>query len=445
MSIQPYIGDAAVGAYCDDAIKPVYVEAKQAVDSRFPIWSGRAVYDHAVGALSWPASCAKHLRECREALGLSAPPSPPVAALTPLRVEQGRLRNDHGWLHWRGLSEFSALHLVRTGSEGELIRRLDRAQACGRNGIRVLMMARNMFDLAPSMVGYWLAADRMVALAEAHGLYVEACLFADAQDVMPDAHSRQVLTLAFAAWCREHPTVFPQLCNEPFKNGFTGATDPELLALADQFAANYGKPFSIGDPQDVVDDKATGEPLRGALTTLGQRSAVLVLHGERKAQDARWAPWVDHLKGFDEVYHNGTGTYRIHDEPMGAASVTIDARRDSRGEAHLAAALVCAVMGVGFTYHYISEQDDATPGLERCVGQMLVPASPDFIFRNAGTPGACVVAFEPGLDKIRTCDNGHEAWAVGYGHAPAGVTWAAGWSPQIITRTEHVILWMATR
>jgi len=122
---------------------------------------------------------------------LPPPTPPPMPTLTPLQVREGRLRNEAGWLHWSGLSEFSAVHLVRTGQEVELVRRLDRARAAGRNGIRVLMMAHNLFDLAPSMVGYWSAANVVVQLAQARGLYVEAVGFADAQTVMPDAGSRR--------------------------------------------------------------------------------------------------------------------------------------------------------------------------------------------------------------------------------------------------------------
>ena len=77
MSIQPYIGDEAVEQYCDDSIIPAYAEAKKPLDRYYADWPARAVYDHGVGNLSWAASCAKHLRECRDALGLPKPPLPP--------------------------------------------------------------------------------------------------------------------------------------------------------------------------------------------------------------------------------------------------------------------------------------------------------------------------------------------------------------------------------
>ena len=201
--------------------------------------------------------------------------------------------------------------------------------------------------------------------------------------------------------------------------------------------------WSIGDP---TDDAAT---VAQEFAVLVPRSRVLVLHGSR-ASSGQWARWVDHLKGFDEI--DAGSCARIHDEPMGAASTFQDGRRDNRSLAHLAASFVCAVMGVGFTYHYISEADDATPGLDLCAAARLIPQSPDFTFRNAGTGGACVVRFE-GYDKVRTCDNGREAWAVGYGRAGDAVWWGESWMPQIVGDWEQtldgqpgrVTLWQATR
>jgi len=365
------------------------------------------------------------------------PPVKPVTALTPLRVESGRLRNDEGFLHWRGISEFSLVHLRRTAKAAEAEARMARAAGARRNGIRVLAMAANLFDLRPGYPGYWEAVDWVIAKAGALGLYTELVLFADAQTVMPSPADRSSFTQQMATLLRGRPTALPQLANEPFQNGWSSATDPQLLELAGLFSSNYdGRPFSIGDPNDTVENPDTGAPLKTDLDALAKRSPVLVLHGERKPRDDRWAGWVDHLKGFDEI-GVGHGThYLIHDEPMGAASAYQNGRRDNRPLAHLAAQLVCAILGIGFTYHYIAEQDPATPGLDLCDVARVIPASPDYVFRNAGTAGACVTRFS-GHDKVRTCDNGREAWAVGYGFTGGTVEWAAGWTGGIFSNWQH--------
>jgi hypothetical protein len=344
----------------------------------------------------------------------------------------------------RALSEFDLVHLARTGQLGELKRRLDRAQATGRNIVRVLGMASIMFDLRPDQPGYWEAWDVVMQAAAERGIYVEAVAFADAQIVMPSHADRAVFLGAFCTRLA-HDNRLLSLANEAFKNGWSEADDPELLALADSVQTT-GRPFIISDPVDSV-DSADGQPLRGKLDHLADHSPILALHGERKSQDQRWAGWVDHLKGFEEVAGD-LGRVLYHQEPMGAASVYQDGRRDNRPLAHLAASLVAAVMQMGYCYHYISGSDDATPGLDLSAAAALIPHGPTWNPRNAGTAGAAVLYFE-GYDKIRTCDNGIEVWAVGYGRRKGIVNWDRTWNPSVYDEwaddTGVVTLWRATR
>lgn len=358
-------------------------------------------------------------------------PPEPTPLLSRLAVKDGRLHDGTAYLGWRGVSEFDAIHRVRHAMTKDIERRFDRAAANGCNGVRVFGMARNLFDLHPAMLSYWDALEVVVLFANARGLYVEFCLFADAQMVMPRHVDRVQFTLDMAKFCKGRPGVIAQLANEPRKNGWAEADDPALFDLAHVFKSVAPDVLlSIGDPADYVKKGEEPEPLQGRLARLAKASDILVLHGERKSQDSRYAGWVDHLKGFHGVYSNPLRRYRIHDEPMGAAGVSIDSKRDHRPGAHRAAALVCAVMGIGFTYHYISAQDDATPGMDGQKFAAMIPQTPDFHFRNAGTTGSCVDAFK-GWDKVRTCDNGREGWAVAYGPPEQAserrITWASGW------------------
>lgn len=393
------------------------------------LWVGRYC-EHRFGGVDHETSIRRVENEICQTEGKPLPfPPPPVPELGALSVRLGRLWDGQQFIGWRGVSEFSALHLARIGDLAELVLRFDRAKEGGCNGVRVLAMAKNLFDLKPSQPGYWAALDTMLALANERGLYLELCIFADAQDIMPAHEDRLRFAHEVAAWATGKAGLMLQLSNEPWKNGWQSAVDPQLLEIAQK--AGLPGIFSIGDPIDQVTDATTGNPLRGQLDTLSNYSQVLVLHGERKMPDGRYAGWVDHLKGFDEVYTNPRGCYRIHDEPMGAASTWQPGRRDNRPDAHRAAALVCAVLGIGFTYHYIAEQDPAQPGLDGQRYAQLVPQDPEFTFKNAGTGGASVVKFQ-GWDKVRTCDNGREAYAVMYGHTNSGmvrnVEWAPGWT-----------------
>jgi len=379
------------------------------------------------------------------------PPIPPAVTLDPLHATGRTLYAGDRPFQLRAITEFDLGHLARTGNTLEVARRMDRAKVYNRNVLRVLMMARTMFDLSPTMPGYWEARARVELMAHERGLRVEWTVFADARLVMPNAIDRsRFLDAAWASFSRADLVgIGNELrCND---NWTAAPTDPEILSLADRVEP-HDLVFSISDPDDVTTNTPyPGDPLKADLATLAAHSPMLVLHGERKLRDARWSGWCDHLKGFAEVAWD-CNRVLYHQEPMGAASTYIDGKRDNRPLAHLAASLVCAVMQMGYCYHYISAADDTVPGLDLCAAAALVPVGPEWMPRNAGTGGACVVSFS-GYDKIRTCDNGTTAWAVGYGHRTGAVEWAAGWHPitmgewrQVVDGQEGAVtLWTAAR
>jgi hypothetical protein len=109
MANQPYIDDPAVKRYNAEMIKPAYAEAGKPLDDDYPVWTARAVYDHAVGHLSWPASCAKHLRECQGVLGIKPPAGPAVVIPTGrVQLVGGAFVDDRGPWNPIGASFFPA-------------------------------------------------------------------------------------------------------------------------------------------------------------------------------------------------------------------------------------------------------------------------------------------------------------------------------------------------
>jgi hypothetical protein len=363
-----------------------------------------------------------------------------------VRVSQGRFQNDAGWLGIRCLTEFSGPFCCISGNEDDLQRRLDRAVGAGRNAVRYLLMAENLFQFRPSMLGYWEAIDRATALAHDRSLYVEPCLFADAQIVLPSHEDRKALTRDYGQWCKARPEAIPQLSNEPFKNGWTGATDPQLLELADIFASAYGADaFSVGDPQDIVTDEA-GNPLRGDLQLLSHSSDILVLHGARDHDPSRYARWVDHLKGFTDFRNDAQiracGLW--HDEPMGMASTFQPGRRDNRAEALVAAACCSAIFQIAYTTHYISSQDDVIPGLQESAIAALIPHGPDWQFINAAIGGSPVTGYD-GFEKVRPATNGNEAWACAFGLSKGTIHWAEGYRPERVFNGANVEVWRASK
>jgi hypothetical protein len=359
-----------------------------------------------------------------------------------LRVVGGRLSNDDGYWPWHSLSEFSSIHLARTGQLGELARRFDRARNCRRTCVRVLMMAANLFDLKPSQSGYWEAVATVDEQATARGLYVEWVIFADAQMVMPDQSDRQAFVHAVVDHLGTSPGALFQLANEPTFNGFDGALDPQLLALADQLASRLGhRDFSIGDPPDGDDVDASAETM-AETKELARHSTIVVLHSSRKggaqpADDGRLRRWVDHLEGYIDIIEQCGAVKGGHDEPMGHASqqwVPLPGgktyERESNAAVALAAAATAHFIGCGYCFHYISEQDDGVPGLD-LIGQYIVPIPVDPVWQyyNDSWVGSATAGFTWQGGKCRTWSNGHEAYVLIYGTAKGSITWAAGWAP----------------
>jgi hypothetical protein len=375
-----------------------------------------------------------------------APPAPtplPAPAFARLSVSGGRLVRDGQPFALHAISEFSAAHLCRTNQESEFIRRLSRAHANGLNAIRVLSMADILFRLNPRQTGYWAALERVVRLSAERSMYVCLDAFADAQIVMPNVAEQRDFLTDWAAFVVAHTNVLPNLTNEARKNGWSEADDPALLQLAAQFKSKApGIAFSISDPLDGDTLEESAETTR-ILKMLAGLAPIAVLHPSRKEDITIWRRWLNHERGFAEV--DLGGCFKFVQEPMGAASTRQPGRRDNDPEAQLAGACIAAVCQMGYCYHYISEQDDAVPGLNLLHFANLIPQRAGMSPRNAGTAGAPVGAFT-GFDKIRCCTDGREAWAVGYGPDvwDGRAEWLGNWRPIEVYRGAHVVLWRAS-
>lgn len=374
-----------------------------------------------------------------------------------LRVADRRLQNDAGWFSWRGVSDLAAMGYVLSGREAEVWRRFDAYQRAGRTVVRVFGMLGSTpwvnakLDFSPSTPGYAGARDRVAAEANRRGMYVEWCLFADAQIVVPDAHERERLTDECAAWVRANPGATSQLANEPFKNGWDEADDPALLALAERFAAGVGhRDFSIGDPMDGDNPDASAETTAKCIT-LSRHSNIVVMHPDRSysENDKRWRRWLDHLEGMTDVVSQlASGVCYVPDEPCGAALHNDPGRRDADPDAHVAAQFISAFCDfAGYTYHKIdSEIDvDMLPGFYEAADLLArVPTTPDWVYKNdswAGSPTEGITwAGKEG--KLRHYVRGNQAWSIAYGEADWGsVRWRAGWVPTVVHEGQRVRIW----
>ena len=370
-----------------------------------------------------------------------------------LRVVDRRFHNDNGWWAWRGISDFAAVAYVLTGREGELASRFDAYARAGRTIVRIMGMLGTWapdLNFSPNTAGYWEALDHLVWLANRRGLYVELCAFADAQVVVPDAQVRAHWVTDFTDFTQDHPGVILQLANEPFKNGWSEADDPALLALAGQAARELGhKDFSIGDPVDGDDPDASAETVN-RLITLSYHSNLVVLHSSRKEDTARFRRWVDHLEGVTEILPKlQPGVALVHDEPMGAGARQ-PGKRDNDPDALLAAMVCSTIIGCGYTYHWIPEEHAfdpaALPGLDPQAAAVLsqLPTSPDWRYLNdswAGSPTQGITWWGQ-TGKLRHLVKGNQAWSLAYGEGDFNsVQWRPGWTPRVVYRQARICIW----
>lgn len=373
-----------------------------------------------------------------------------------LRVERRRFKNDAGWFSWRGVSDLAALGYILNGREAEVWRRFDAYARAKRTVVRVLGMlgappwVSAGLAFSPLTPGYVDARARLVAAANSRGLYVEFCLFADAQYVVPDAHERRAWLEEFARFCLAQPGVVPQLVNEAFQNGWSEADDPDLLALADVFAGIVGhRDFSISDPKDGDNPDASEETTARILKT-AKHANIVVMHPDRSYGDAkRYRRWVDHLEGmFDVIGLLPADVAYVVDEPIGAAPTGIPGRRDNDPDAFIAAQFVSACCGFGgFTYHKIDGEIDvdALPGFYEIADLLAqVPTSPDWRYLNDSWPGAPTegIRWIGQEGKMRHLVNGGRAWSVAYGQADFdSVVWRHGFTPKVVFSSPRVRVW----
>lgn len=321
---------------------------------------------------------------------------------------------------------FQAIWLVQTGQLGELRWQLDRAVRARRNGIRIAgMLDWAEIKFSPRNADYWEAFAVVVTEAAARGLYVECAFFCDAQRIVPDKAERERWIDVFATFCNAYPTIWAQIANEPMKNGWSDADDPDILSLGRLVKwIAPGTILSIGDP---VDTTGYSEKQK----TIATVADYLVLHPSRAGNVSKdqFRRWLDHLKGFSEGRGEWPGKALLIDEPMGAAAIRTGSR-DNSVAAHVAAAVNGCMVG-GYTYLHRPEQDDTAPGLIESGLAAEIPGSPDYQCINATLVGSPVAKFST-WNKIRTISNGSQGWIVAHGQRAGTMVMREGWTEELV-------------
>lgn len=259
----------------------------------------------------------------------AAPAASPAAVAFPVRIEGTGFVDAEGKpFVWRGISSFQLAGMIAHDREREAVAYLDWARSEEFTVLRVLMMARHLFQLSADDGRR--ALPRLLDLAKARGLAIEVVALADTKDrtLDYDAHIREIGRIAlekgnaFIEIANEpgHPTQDPRLHDAAFAKGLAKLL-PEPLAVA-LGSFEYGDGYAEGD-------YATTHVPRG---------------------DDGW----DHV--FEIAGHADRVAKLkkpvVSDEPIGAGPKFDAGRRDNEPARFGAAAALTRLVGMAATFHY---------------------------------------------------------------------------------------------
>lgn len=362
------------------------------------------------------------------------------------KVERLRLSGRHGLVTestgakvpWTAVTGFRLVEQVAHGRQAEAVAFLDGIGPA--RGVRVLLMAVNLFQLSPSE---GLAAlPETLRLAEAHGKYLEVTIFADTRSFAGldyRAYAAQV-----GAICATSPAcALLELGNELHSLHPTQAEALGDLALLRSIRANISPaiPVSLGSThadQDESDRMRDGD--------------FLTIHGARDDGDEGWR-WVRHTNE-QRALADRVDRWAINDEPR---------RDDLDCGRQVGIALLARLFSLGDTFHSKSglfaipfsdgdpsrtDDDEATAFACRARGWAAVPTAWRGRYLNAGFAGSPVKGFAGAVRVYSSVSlaDGNQAYTLVLGATPAlRIDWAPDWSRELVVNESGAQLWRLTR
>lgn len=326
----------------------------------------------------------------------------------PLRVEGTGFVDAAGRpFEWRGITAFRLAEMIAGGREAEATAYLDWAASEDLSVVRVLLMAKHLFELSPDRGRG--ALPRLLDLAKARGIAVEAVALADTDEYEfdIDAHVREVGAIA-----GEKGNAFVEIANEPGH-----PTQDERL-----HEAAFAKRLAELVPDPVV--VALGSIEYGDGYASADYATTHVARGEE--------PW-DHVLNIAKSPRS-LGKPLISDEPIGAARQYERGRRDDDPARFAAAAALTRLTGMHATFHYegglqarIPEGREAACLAAWQMGLTLVDAAHpvgEFVEGNAVNRVARVAGARAVFARIAD----RRATILLIDPQKPAVEWAAGWS-----------------
>lgn len=231
---------------------------------------------------------------------------------------------------WRGITAFRLAEQLAHGDERDVVSYLDWAVGRKLTVVRVLLMAKHLFELTPQ--DGVAALPRLLDLAAARGLYVEVVALADTADIRVDLETH---VKAVGAVVSKHANALVEIANEPWH----ATQDRRLHDPA--YVARLAELIPPGIP--VALGSAEKDPGYAAGT-------YVTWHAPRLTGSEGWAHVIELAEGAQllEKWRKPV----ISDEPIGAAPAAIPGRRDNAAARFGAAAALGRLAGMGSTFHY---------------------------------------------------------------------------------------------
>lgn len=357
-------------------------------------------------------------------------PSRQAASAVHTRIQGSAFYADEARFRWLGITAFRLAEFIAHGRQPEALAYLDWAGKQGLTVVRVLTMARHLFQLNPDEG--LTALPKLLDLAASHGLHVEIVAFADTADIKPDfaAHMKAV-----AAVAARHPNAFVEVANEPWHP----TQDPRLHdpAFAHQLAVLVPAPVPVAlGSIEGHDGYAAGR--------------YATWHSPRSSAQDGWGHVLALAQGAALV--DRWKKPIVSDEPIGAAARGIPGRRDDDPARFGAAAALTRLAGLGATFHYEGGLQARIPsGRElECFnawmsGSKLLEALPEGgRFLPADSSAAIVTV--PGARAVFAREYEREAWVIVVDPAaPGGEKWTAGWRQDTVSSAPGVRVIRAVR
>ena len=375
------------------------------------------------------------------------PPAPPAVEPVPapafvptvlprVRVQDRQFVTGETIWRWRGVTAFRLAELVATGQQEVAGAYLAWAAAEGITVVRVLTMAKHLFELSPA--DGLRVLDRTLELAATYGVYVEVVLLADSASYFDEQGRR----LASAAMIEDYVQAVGVILAANSNSLCEGGNEPRHPTQLDL----------VGNPEYLQSLLALIPPevpcALGAAHGPDDESRAYVggsyvtVHADRNdgcgTEDRCWR----------SVRH--TNEQRALQEEVGKPVVNDEPSRTLARDQQVALGAFTALFGLGDTFHYAGGLQAEIPvGAEfeafeaRRRGWRLIPDDWWGMYRNAGQTGSPVEGFV-GAVRVYSSVRGDEAYVLGLGVEPeaAIVFDTEAWSvPTLIHEEGEMRLW----